>query len=66
MDHRYSGTRKRKRTQTIQPFNRDIDEHEMHLKHKEKKKQQTEMHNFFFFQITRKRGRREKNTIKKH
>ncbi len=43
--------KKEKRTQTIEPFNRDIDEHEMHLKHKEKK-QQTEMHNFFF-QTTR-------------
>jgi len=47
VDHRYSGTRKekkkKKRTQTIEPFNRDIDEHEMHLKHKKK---QTEMHNF--------------------
>lgn len=41
MDHRYSGTRKekkKKRTQTIEPFNRDIDEHEMHLKHKEEEK----------------------------
>jgi hypothetical protein len=29
----------KKRTQTIEPFNREIDEHEMHLKHKEKKKE---------------------------
>jgi len=61
VDHRYSGTRKKKRTQTIEPFNRDIDEHEMHLKHKEKKKQQTEMHNFIF-QTTKEKI----NTIKKH
>jgi hypothetical protein len=50
------GKRKRKkRTQTIEPFNRDIDEHDMHLKHKEEKKQQTEMHNFFFYFQTTKR-----------
>jgi hypothetical protein len=39
---------KRNEHKQIEPLNRDIDEHEMHLKHK--KKQQTEMHNFFFKQ----------------
>jgi hypothetical protein len=41
--------RKKKRTQTIEPFNRDIDEHEMHLKHKRRKKNNKQKCITFFF-----------------
>ncbi len=61
MDHRYSGTRKKKRTQTIEPLNREIYRQTRNAS----QTQQTEMHNFFF-QTTKEREGDKKNTIKKH
>ncbi len=52
MEQEKERRRKKNEHKQIEPFNRDIDEHEMHLKHKERK-QQTEMHNFLLSNSTK-------------
>ncbi len=60
MEQEKERRRKKNEHKQIEPFNRDIDEHEMHLKHKERRKKNNKQKCItFFFQTAQKKTNQE-------